>query len=177
MPSVILKAGKERRLIAGHPWIYAGEIDKITGDVRDGDEVDIRDSKDRHHGRGLLNRKSQITVRRFTTGKEELDEAFFRGRVEAALAYRRSLGCGDAYRVVFSESDQLPGLIIDQYGDCVVFQALTLGIEARKPWVIRIIKDLLKPRAIIERSDVHTRRLEGLEEAKGVVFEIGRAHV
>ncbi len=170
MPSVILKAGKERRLIAGHPWVYAGEIAKISGDVRDGDEVDLRDAKERPLGRGLLNRKSQITVRRFTTGKEELNEGFFRARLEAARAYRQQVGVGDAYRVVFSESDQLPGLIVDKYGDCVVFQALTLGIEARKPWVIRLIQEQFQPRAIIERSDVHTRKLEGLEETKGVVF-------
>jgi 23S rRNA (cytosine1962-C5)-methyltransferase len=170
MPSVILKAGKERRLVAGHPWVYAGEIAKITGDVADGDEVDLRDAKQRHLGRGLLNRKSKITVRRFTTGKEELNEEFFRARVAAAWAYRQQLGFGDAARVVFSESDQLPGLIVDKFGDCLVFQALTLGIEMRKPWVIRILRDLFHPRAIIERSDAHTRRLEGLAETKGVVF-------
>src|SRR5437667_1955175 len=114
MPSVLLKPGKERRLIAGHPWVYAGEIAKMTGDPADGSEVDIRDSKERFHGRGLLNTKSQITVRRFTTQKEGLDKQFFRRRLEAAIRYREELGVpGDGRRLIFSESDQLPGLILD----------------------------------------------------------------
>src|SRR5436309_812495 len=98
MPSVLLKPGKERRLIAGHPWVYAGEIAKITGDAADGDAVDIRDHKQRFLGRGLLNTKSQIAVRRFTTQKEDLDQEFFHRRIEAALRYRVH---GEAFRVVF----------------------------------------------------------------------------
>jgi 23S rRNA (cytosine1962-C5)-methyltransferase len=172
MPSVILKPGKERRLMTGHPWVYSGEIAKLTGDPADGDVVDIRDHKDRPHGSGLLNRKSQITVRRFTTGKDELDRTFFRKRLEAALAYRKSVlpAATSSYRVVFSEADQLPGLIVDKFGDDVVFQALTLGIDKRKGTFIEILRDLFKPKSIIERSDVPSRRLEGLEEAKGVVY-------
>jgi 23S rRNA (cytosine1962-C5)-methyltransferase len=169
MPSVILKKGKEHRVVAGHSWVYAGEIAKITGEPADGDAVDIRDYKERFLGRGLLNTRSQITVRRFTTQKEELDKEFFRRRIEAALEYRRERGVGDAFRVVFSEADLLPGLILDQYGDHLVFQALTLGIEKRKPWIVEIVRELFQPKAIVERSDVPTRKLEGLEEWKGVI--------
>ena len=170
MLSVILKPGKERRLFAGHSWVYAGEIAKITGDPDNGEAVEIHDHKDRHFGSGLINTHSQITVRRFTTGKEELNEAFFRHRLETAAAYRERLGFTGAYRMVFSESDLLPGFILDKYDDQLVFQALTLGIEQRKPWLIRAMRELFQPRAIVERSDVHTRKLEGLEETKGVVF-------
>ncbi len=181
MPSVILKPGKERRLIAGHPWVYAGEIAKLTGNPADGDEVDIRDAKERFLGRGLLNTKSQITVRRFTTQKESLDKSFFRRRIEAAWRYRRSdlpvatgrdreAAAPNAMRIVFSESDQLPGLILDQYGEQIVMQALTLGIEQRKSWIVEIARELFEPQAIIERSDVPTRRLEGLPETKSVLF-------
>lgn len=152
--------------MSGHPWVYAGEIAKITGEPSDGDVVDIRDHKERHQGCGLLNRKSQITVRRFTTGKDDLDKAFLRKRIEAANAYRR----GESYRVVFSESDQLPGLIVDKFGDHLVAQFLTLGMDRRKGQVIEILRDIFKPVAIIERSDVPSRRLEGLEESKGVIF-------
>ena len=175
MPSVFLKKNKERRLYAGHSWVYSSEIERITGDPdpRDGDAVDIRDHKDRFFGRGFLNTKSQITVRRFTMAKEELDRAFFTRRIEAALAYRRedtSTGDTEAFRVVSSEGDQLPGLIVDRYGDYLVLQALTLGIDQRKGQIVEILREIFQPRAIIERSDVPSRKLEGLEETKGVLF-------
>lgn len=173
MPSVILKKGKERRLYSGHSWVYSGEIDKITGDPKDGDAVDIRDYKERFFGRGLLNTNSQITVRRFTTQKEEIDKAFFARRIEAALEYRRentSVADTEAFRLISSESDQVPGLIIDQYGDHFVLQALTLGIDQRKKQIVDILREMFEPKAIIERSDVPSRKLEGLEEAKGVIF-------
>lgn len=167
MASVILKPGKERRLYAGHPWVYAGEIAQMTGQPADGATVDIRDHKNRHYGRGLLNRQSQITVRRYTTGKEDLDADFLRQRIGAALAARRP---AEACRVVYSEADQLPGLIVDKFGDQLVVQLLTLGMDQRKPLIVEILRDLLQPAAIIERSDVHTRKLEGLPEAKGVLW-------
>jgi 23S rRNA (cytosine1962-C5)-methyltransferase len=173
MPSVFIKKGREHRLYAGHSWVYAGEIGKITGDPKDGDAVDIRDHKDRFFGRGLLNTNSQITVRRFTTQKEEIDRAFFARRIEAALEYRRenaSIANAEAFRLVSSESDQLPGLIVDRYGDHIVLQALTLGIDQRKQQIIEILRELLDPKAIVERSDVPSRKLEGLAETKGVLF-------
>ncbi|HUJ11709.1 MAG TPA: class I SAM-dependent rRNA methyltransferase [Verrucomicrobiae bacterium] len=173
MPSVILKKGKDRRLQAGHCWVYAGEIEKITGERKDGAAVDIRDSKERFLGRGLLNTNSQITVRRFTTQKEELDKAFFARRIEEALEYRRedtSVGDAQAFRVVCSEGDLLPGLVVDHYGDHCVLQALTLGIDQRKAQIVDILRELFVPAAILERSDVPSRKLEGLEETKGVLF-------
>jgi len=173
MPSVILKKGKDRRLHAGHCWVYAGEIDKITGDPKDGDAVDIRDSKDRFLGRGFLNTNSQITVRRFTMQKEEIDQQFFTHRVEVALEYRRehtSIGDASVFRVVCSEADMLPGLVVDRYGDHFVLQALTLGIDQRKTQIVQVLRELFVPAAIVERSDVPSRKLEGLEETKGVLF-------
>ena len=165
MPSIILKPNKEHRLVAGHAWVYAGEIGRITGAVKDGDAVDIRDHKERFLGRGLLNRQSQITVRRVTMNKEEIDRLFFRRRITAANSYRT----GDTYRVVFSEADQLPGLIVDRFGDVLVLQALTLGIDQRKSIIIEVLRDLFNPTAIVERSDVPSRKLEGLTETKGVI--------
>jgi 23S rRNA (cytosine1962-C5)-methyltransferase len=171
MPSVILKAGKDQRLHAGHCWVYAGEVARITGEPADGDAVDIRDHKERFLGRGLINTKSQIVVRRLTEKKEELDAAFFRRRIEAAILYRDEIGIPNAgRRLVFSESDRLPGLILDQYGDHLVLQALTFGIDQRKATLIKIARELLEPKAIIERSDVSVRKLEGLEETKGVIY-------
>jgi len=171
MPSVVLKIGKDQRLRAGHCWVYAGEVARITGEPRDGDAVDIRDHKERFLGRGLLNTKSQIIVRRFTEKKEELDGAFFRQRIEAAVLYRDEMGIPNAgRRLVFSESDLLPGLILDQYGDHLVLQALTLGIDQRKATLTKIAGELLEPKTVIERSDVPVRKLEGLEETKGVIY-------
>lgn len=173
MPSVILKKGREHRLYAGHSWVYSGEIANITGDPKDGDAVDIRDHKERFMGRGLLNTRSQITVRRFTMQKEEIDRAFFARRIEAALEYRRentSIADAEAFRLVSSESDQVPGLIVDQYGDHLVLQALTLGIDQRKKQIIDVLREVVEPKAIVERSDVPSRKLEGLEEVKGVIW-------
>ena len=165
MPSVILKPNKEHRLIAGHARVYDGDIARLTGVVNDGDAVDIRDHKERFLGRGLLNRKSQITVRRFTLQKEELDRAFFKRRIATANAYRT----GDTYRMVCSEGDQLPGLIVDRFGDYLVIQLLTLGMDQRKPIILEVLRELFHPAAIIERSDVPSRKLEGLPETKGVI--------
>ncbi len=167
MPAIILKPGKDRRLIAGHCWVYAGEIAGVSDDAKDGDAVEILDHRKRYLGVGLFNSQSQITVRRFTTQKEEPDKDFFRRRLQAAAAYRQPV---EAQRLVFSEGDQLPGLILDKFGEVLVLQALTLGIDQRKPMLIELCRDLFKPKAIIERSDVPTRKLEGLEECKGVVF-------
>jgi 23S rRNA (cytosine1962-C5)-methyltransferase len=169
----MLKKGREHRLYAGHSWVYSGEIANITGEPKDGAAVDIRDHKERFMGRGLLNTRSQITVRRFTTQKEEIDKAFFARRIEAALEYRRentSIADAEAFRLVSSESDQLPGLIVDQYGDHLVLQALTLGIDQRKKEIIEVLREIVQPRAIVERSDVPSRKLEGLEETKGVIW-------
>ena len=177
---VTLKPGKDRRLRAGHCWVYKGEIAKIASEAADGDPVDIRDHKDRFLGRGLLNRTSQITVRRFTTQKEEIDRSFFQRRLQTALSYRqRVLPDTATFRVVFSEGDLLPGLILDKYGDHLVLQALTLGIDRRKAWIVEIARDLFQPKAIIERSDVPSRRLEGLQEQKGVLWgeSDGKTHI
>jgi len=169
----MLKKGREHRLYAGHSWVYSGEIANITSEPKDGAAVDIRDHKERFMGRGLLNTRSQITVRRFTTQKEEIDKAFFGRRIEAALEYRRentSIGDAEAFRLVSSESDQVPGLIVDQYGDHLVLQALTLGIDQRKKEIVEILREIVQPNAIVERSDVPSRKLEGLEETKGVIW-------
>ncbi len=176
MPSAILKPGRERRLIDGHPWVYANEINKFTGSPADGEAVDIRDHKNRMLGQGLLNRKSQIAIRRFTTGAEEISTALIADRVQAAWNYR--LSCDElpganepesAVRVVCSEGDLLPGLILDKYGDHLVVQTLTLGMDRHKGWVIEAARKLFKPAAIVERNDAPSRRLEGLDQITGIV--------
>jgi 23S rRNA (cytosine1962-C5)-methyltransferase len=170
MSFIVLKPGKDRRLIAGHCWIYAGEIAAISDKAADGDAVEILDHRKRTLGVGLLNRKSQITVRRFSRQKEELDRGFFRRRLAAADEYRqRVVANATCCRLVFSESDQLPGLILDKFGEHLVLQALTLGIERRKAMIVELCSELFRPKAIVERSDAPSRKLEGLPETKGVL--------
>ena len=143
---------------AGHCWVYAGEIAKITGEPRDGDAVDFATRRT-----AFRDAACSTPVPRSQSAASlpaKLDEPFFRQRIEAALRYRGEIS-GDAFRIISSEADLLPGLILDKYGDQLVLQALTLGIDQRKTVIMSIVRELLQPRAIIERSDVPTRKLEG----------------
>jgi 23S rRNA (cytosine1962-C5)-methyltransferase len=175
MSAVIIKHGKTSRLASSHPWVYAGEIDSLRGDAKDGDTVDIRDTKGRFLGRGLFNSKSQITVRRFTLGHDELDEPFLRARLQSALALRlRSLPQiigqpAAAFRVVFSEADSLPGIILDRFPNALALQTLTLGMDVRKQTIAKLAAELLCCDTIIERNDAPVRTLEGLKEVSGLL--------
>lgn len=171
MATVFLKPGKDERVRAGYLWIFAGEIARIDGPIPDGGIVDVRAFRGQWVGRGFLNRASALTVRLLTQAHEEIDEAFFRRRVQRALAYRhRLLGSLPAFRVVYGEADGLPGLIVDRYGDVVVMQALALGMDARKSLLIELLVELLRPTAIYERDDAPVRRLEGLPVAAGWIW-------
>lgn len=136
MPTVTLHPGREERLAGGHLWIYAGEIRSIDGRAEPGDIVDVRAADRTFIGRGYINPRSTIAVRLLTRRKEAIDEGFFRRRLEEALALRRRMVAETtAFRLVYSEGDGLPGLIVDRYGDVLVLQTLTLGMarhEARK---------------------------------------------
>jgi 23S rRNA (cytosine1962-C5)-methyltransferase len=179
MSVVIIKHGKTSRLAAGHPWVYAGEIAKVSDELKDGDTADIRDERRRFLGRGIFNSKSQIAVRRFTLGHDDLDEKFFRARLETALAWRRRImpevvaQNDTAFRVVCSESDFLPGVIIDRYSNALVLQTLTLGMDMRKGLIAKVASDLLCCDTVIERNDAPVRKLEGLEEKTGILT-VGR---
>ncbi len=187
MATVFLKPGREQRARAGYLWIFAGEIARIDGQVDDGGIVDVRALRGEWIGRGFLNRNSALTVRLLTFGHEEIDETFFRRRLQQALAYRqRVLGALPAFRVVYGEADALPSLIVDRYGDLVVMQTLALGMDVRKPMLAGLLAELLQPRAMYERNDPPARHLEGLPSQTGwlrgeadplVEFEEGRARL
>lgn len=182
MAAVYLKRGPLHRLAAGHPWVYANEVQRVEGTPGGGDIVDIRDHKGRFLGRGYYNAQSQIVVRRLTREAEEVDEAFFLRRIQAAIAFRQSLmphgpwpaanlaSAVASLRVVYSEADFLPGLIVDQYGGALVAQFLTLGMERRKETLVKLLADILRPAVILERSDAPSRKLEGLDQAKGALW-------
>lgn len=170
LPTVILKPGEADRAIAGHPWIYQGSVQRLTADVRDGDVVQVKDHRQRLIGVGLWNARSKINVRLLAPERIEVDEAFFESRIRSALALRRKhLANATSFRVVNAESDFLSGLIVDKYEDVLVLQISSLGMDQRKPLIISALQKIFAARAILERSDVASRKFEGLEEARGTL--------
>jgi 23S rRNA (cytosine1962-C5)-methyltransferase len=148
--------------------VYRGEIARIEGEPTDGDAVAVRTASGRCLGTGLLNTRSLITVRLLTTSDRDLDEAFFRSRLAGAIDLRRRIvSDATACRLVYGEADLLPGLIVDRYGDVLVAQALTLGIDRRKDLLVRLLVELCEPRGVFARNDPAVRRLEGLPRETG----------
>lgn len=169
MPVARLAPGRQRRVAAGHPWIYETDIARLEGRPEPGDTVEVVDSRGHFLGRGFINPRSVIRIRMMTRHPEEqVDEGLIRRRLERAWNYRRrllpDLAC---CRVVFAEADFLPGLIVDKFGDVLVIQTLALGIERWKETVVSELDRLLTPRGIYERNDVPVRELEGLPQQKG----------
>jgi hypothetical protein len=127
----VLRKNQDRRLRGGHPWVFSNEVAQIVGAPADGDLVEIADFRNAFLGRAYYNRKSLICARIISRGRDEVDEALFVRRIERALKLRESMDAGaSAARIVYGESDQLPGLVVDRYGDYLAVQGvLTLGIE------------------------------------------------
>ncbi len=173
-PAVILKAGRQRSLLQRHPWLFSGAVARIEGQPEDGAVVDVRDSEGDWLARGYLNRRSQIVVRLLTwDAAEAIDADFWRRRIARAIAGRAALrqdARTTACRLVHAESDGLPGLVVDQYGDWVVVQFLTLGVAVRQGEIVDILVDLLAPAGIWERSDVEVREKEGLPPQAGLLW-------
>jgi 23S rRNA (cytosine1962-C5)-methyltransferase len=168
--TVILKPGEADRVIAGHPWIYAGEIQRVTRPPVDGEIVQVKDHRQRFLGVGFFNSKSKIHVRVLSTERVEADQAFFEGRIRAALEVRRRyLPGATSFRVVNAESDFLSGLIVDKYEDVLVLQLTSLGMDQRKAQIVAALQKIFSPRAILERSDAPSRKFEGLAESNGIL--------
>jgi len=171
LSTVILKPGEADRIVAGHPWIYAGEILRVTKPPADGGLVQVKDHRQRFLGVGFFNSKSKIHVRVLAPERIELNEAFFEQRVRAALEIRRRhLPGATSFRVINAESDFLSGLIVDKYEDVLVVQISSLGMDKCKAQIVAALQKIFSPRAILERSDVGSRKFEGLDEANGVLF-------
>ena len=170
LPVVVLKPREADRIVAGHPWIYAGTIMHVTPGVADGDVVEVRDHRKHWLGVGLYNAQSKITVRVITPDHVAVDEAFFEERIRAALAVRqRHLPGASSFRVVSAEGDFLSGLIVDKYDDVLVVQTSALGMDVRKPLILAALKKIFSPRAIVERNEMASRKFEGLPEANGLL--------
>ncbi len=168
---VCLKRGEELDILRGDLWIYDNEIDWYTDTCENGCVVDVLDSRRRFVARGFFNADSKIVVRVLTRNREEqIDREFFRSRIETAWRYRESIGLINACRVVFGDSDGLPGLTVDKFGEYLSFQIVSLGMEMFKQDIIEILVELLHPLGIYERDDLQIREKEGLPQFTGCVW-------
>jgi 23S rRNA (cytosine1962-C5)-methyltransferase len=170
LPTVLLKRGEADRIVAGHPWVYHSSIERLTTPAQNGAMVQVKDHRNRFIGIGFYNAQSKINVRVIAHERLSIDRGFFEARIGAALALRRKhLPEATSFRVVNAEADLLSGLIVDKYEDIAVIQISALGMEVRKREIVAAVQRIRSPRAIIERSDVASRKFEGLPEANGVI--------
>ncbi len=167
---VYLKRNEEKRVAAGHSWVYANEVEKIEGKDKNGSLASVFSHDGRFIGRGYINHLSKILVRIFIRDEREDDEEFFFERLKECADYRKRLGYENCCRVVFGEADNLPALIADKYGDYLSVQFLSLGMDLRKEVICRCLVKIFNPKGIYERSDVAVRKKEGLNEVKGVLY-------
>lgn len=168
MATVILSRKTPDRTVLGHPWIYRTEIDHIEGEYKPGDIVDVIDKNKRFIGKGYINLKSMISIRLLTRKDEEIDEEFFRKRISDAWEYRKKVMDDlNSCRIIYGESDFLPALVVDKFGDYLVAQFLSLGMDIRKDMIVTLLEEIIKPKGIFERDDVPVREIEGLEQKKG----------
>lgn len=169
MPSlVVISPRAEQRLRGGHPWIYRSDI--VDVDAAGGERVAVRSRRGQTLGYALYSDQSQIALRMLTDGEQEPDDALIERRLDAAFAFRETLQIdATAYRLVHGESDRLPSLIVDRYGDFVVIQTLSQGMDALTPLIVRVLQDRLAPRGILARNDPRARVLDGLEQRVDVL--------
>jgi 23S rRNA (cytosine1962-C5)-methyltransferase len=160
------------RLLQGHPWVFKTDIDKVKGEYKPGDIVEVVTSDGNFIGKGYINDLSQITIRILTYNKDEaIDAAFFYNKINTCWQYRKTIGFSTNCRLVFGEADGLPALIIDKFGDYFVMQTLSLGIDMRKQFIVDALKKIFTVKGIYERNDASVREIEGLEQIKGFLTE------
>jgi 23S rRNA (cytosine1962-C5)-methyltransferase len=158
------------RILHGHDWVFSSEVLKVFGDPVDGEVISLKDGRDKLIGSAIYNSKSQIVARRFSRQRQELDLDFFKRRIGQAAEYRDRRKIDPRLRrVVWSESDGLPGIILDRYGDYFVLQTLTLAMDMRKGMIARAIVDLFGNVTIVERNDAAVRKAEGLDLRTGIL--------
>jgi 23S rRNA (cytosine1962-C5)-methyltransferase len=165
-PTVVISARGEERLRTGHPWIYRGDIADVRAEP--GDAVLVRSARSRTLGLALYSSRSQIAIRMLALGHVEAEpavEEMLRQRIETAIAFRESLDIdATAFRLIHGEADLVPSLIVDRYGDYLVIQALSQGMDRLMPVIVTALEALLHPRGILARNDPRARLLEGLEQ-------------
>ena len=167
MATVHLKDRRARPFFYRHPWVFSGAVGRIEGEPDDGDVVDVAAAGGKFVGRGFINRRSQIVVRLLTWEQDEqIDRAFFERRIAAARSLREGVlglaGADDAFRLIFSESDGLPGLIVDRYGRWLAVQILSLGMRMMRDTIFDVLDGAQRPAGIYQRSPADVAQLEGL---------------
>lgn len=171
---ITLKPGRDKPVRQFHPWIFSGAIDRIEGTPQPGDLVQLLDTNGRFLATAYYNPHSQIRCRILSWDADEpMNADFWRKRMELAINGRSPLHLlphTTAYRLIFAESDRLPGLIVDKYGDYLVMQCLTMGIERRKTMLADLLVDLCRPTGVLERSDTDVRKKEGLQPTTGLLW-------
>lgn len=170
---VYLKKGEEKRVLAGHSWVYANEAAKIEGKDGNGSLAEVYAADGRFIGKGYINHLSKILVRIFIRGSEEDGPQLWRERIAAAYQTRKKLFSEsehNCYRLLFAEADDMPALIIDRYGDYFVLQCLSLGVDKRKEWAAEALAGLFSPKGIYMRGDVAVRQKEGLPLENAVLY-------
>ncbi len=168
MGGIVIKP--RSRILHGHDWVYSSEVLKAWGEPAPGGVIAVKDGKDRLLGSAIYNPKSQIVARRFSRQRQELDADFFQRRIVQSVKYRERRGVSPtAARLVWSESDGLPGLIVDRYGDHLVVQTLTLAMDMRLDLITAALREIVKPAGIIERNDAPVRLAEGMEQRVSVL--------
>lgn len=172
MNRIFLKPGKEKAVVRHHPWIFSGAIDSVMGDPENGSSVLVFDSKKNFLGIGAFSPYSQIRVRMWSFENEGIDQNFFEKRIEISINRRSHLMKkydDSAWRLIHAESDQIPGLIVDQYNDVLVVQILSSGSEYHRHSIVDALKKITGLNNVYERSDLDVRKMEGFEERTGVL--------
>lgn len=170
MLKVILNKNEEKEKLLGFPWVFSNEIHHFDGEIESGKVCEVLTSNLEFVGYGFFNSSSKIMVRLLSLDKNDvIDKKFFEDRIKYAIEHRRNLGFS-ATRLVFSEADNLPGLIVDKYGDYLSVQFMSLGMDMIKSDIVDILVKLLNPKGIYERSDMPVREKEGLEQTKGYLY-------
>lgn len=168
MPTARLRRKISPRVLNGHPWVFANELESVDPDLPDGEVVRLLTHDGKFVGQGYYNSQSQIRIRLLSRDPKALiDEAYFHRQLEQCWAYRKKLGYEQNCRLVFGEADGLPQLIIDKFNDYFVLQTLALGIDRWKPALVASLQKIFQPKGIYERNDVPVRGLEGLPLQKG----------
>ncbi|NLV57528.1 MAG: class I SAM-dependent rRNA methyltransferase [Clostridiales bacterium] len=170
MTTVILYKDKEKRVESGHPWLFRSDIFRVVGEARDGEPVRVTSHKGNFLAMAVYNPRSQIALRLLSRQEESIDRAFIQRRVKRALDYRRVFGDMRSCRLIFAESDGLPGIIADAFGDVVVMQNTCLGMETFQQDIVDALAEDLNPQGIYARNDVPVRALEGMEQMTGVLY-------
>ena len=170
MSVAILKPRGEDRVRGGHPWVYRSDIADVV-DAEAGAIVEVRGPRNRLLGHALFSDQSQITIRMISRDETPIDEAFWRARLDAAIRFRDSLQINaTAFRLVHGEADLLPSLIVDRYGDYLVMQTLSQGMDRLAPTLVKLLAEITGAKGILARNDPKVRKLEGLDQKVEVMY-------